>query len=176
MKILNYYFKTSKRFLMILFVFGLFSSPSFGQKKGSTRNSSTFEGAKSVFFVELLGNGLLFSANFDTRVVNNFGIRVGAGYVGATESNGGGILTVPVMGNVLLGKNGSYFEVGAGATYVSGTGSLFDIGSSVVGTLSFMYRKQPVDGGFMWKIGLTPFIASGVFIPYWGGVGIGYCW
>ncbi|MBK9736120.1 MAG: hypothetical protein IPO92_14650 [Saprospiraceae bacterium] len=125
MKILNYYSNVSKLFITVLFAIGLFVSPSLGQKKRSSGESSTFEGAKSVFFVELLGNGLLFSANFDTRIHNNLGLRAGVGYVGGSGTDGG-ILTVPVMGNVLLGKNGSYFEVGAGATYISGTGSLFD--------------------------------------------------
>jgi hypothetical protein len=37
-----------------------------------------------------------------------------------------------------------------------------------------MYRSQPEDGGFMWKIGLTPVLASGAFIPYWAGLGLGY--
>jgi len=162
---------------MFLLLVILSTSPIlYGQKKAS-KGPSTYEGTKNAFYVELLGNGLLFSANYDVRVANKFGLRAGVGYVGSTEGEGG-ILTVPVMGNFLLGNNGRYFEVGAGITYVSGSSDLFDDDgfSSVIGTLSFMYRRQPVDGGFMWKIGLTPFIAEGVFIPYWGGVGIGYCW
>ena len=82
------------------------------------------------------------------------------------------------MGNFLLGKDGRYFEVGAGLTYVSGQGELFDFdkASTTMGTLSFMYRRQPEEGGFMWKIGLTPFLAPGIFVPYWMGAGLGYCW
>ncbi len=131
---------------------------------------------KNAFFVELLGNGLIFSANYDVRLKGNLGARAGIGYLGGGK-NAGGILTVPVMGNLLLGKNGKYFEVGLGATYIAGTGEIFDDQlSSVVGTASFMYRRQPVDGGVMWKIGITPFLAKGTFIPYWFGAGIGYCW
>ncbi len=167
--------KSAFSVLFIMFVISLSTTLS-GQKKASI-GSATFEGAKNAFYVELLGNGLLFSANYDVRIANKFGIRAGIGYVGSTEGEGG-ILTIPVMGNFLLGNNGRYFEVGAGITYVSGDSDLFndDGFSSVLGTLSFMYRRQPVDGGFMWKIGLTPFLAEGIFVPYWGGVGIGYCW
>ena len=142
-----------------------------------TTSSSEYSGTKNTFFVELLGNGLIFSANYDVRLANKFGARVGIGYVGDT-GGGGGILTVPIMGNVLLGKNGKYFEIGGGVTFLSGTGEIFNTSdaSTVLGTFSFMYRRQPEDGGFMWKIGLTPFIAEGIFVPYWGGVGFGYCW
>jgi hypothetical protein len=170
----------SKSALSVLFIMLAISLATTlsGQKKAS-RSASTFDGSKNAFFVELLGNGLLFSANYDVRVANKFGIRAGIGYFGSTDGEGG-ILTVPAMGNFLLGSNGRYFEIGAGLTYVkiTGTEDIFDVdkSSSVFGTLSFMYRRQPVDGGFMWKIGLTPFLAEGVFIPYWGGVGIGYCW
>jgi hypothetical protein len=161
--------------VMLLFL----TSAGISAQKKTSKVSSTFDGSKNAFFVELLGNGLLFSANYDVRVANKFGVRAGIGYFGSTDGDGG-ILTVPAMGNFLLGKNGRYFEVGAGITFVkiSGTDDIFDTdkSSSVFGTLSFMYRRQPVDGGFMWKIGLTPILAEGVFIPYWGGVGIGYCW
>jgi len=169
------WFKPSFWSLIVLFVFSASTNLS-GQKKASN-STSTYDGTKNAFFVEILGNGLLFSANYDVRVANKFGVRAGIGYVGSTEGEGG-ILTIPVMGNFLLGKNGRYFEVGAGITYVSGNSDIFDDDgfSSVLGTLSFMYRSQPVNGGFMWKIGLTPFLAEGIFVPYWAGVGIGYCW
>ena len=63
-------------------------------------------------------------------------------------------------------------------TYIGGTGEIFDDEEidKFFGTLSFQYRSQPLEGGFMWKIGLTPVIAEGVFIPWWGAVSIGYCW
>lgn len=127
--------------------------------------------------MELLGNGLIASANFDMRFskkTDGLGARVGIGYVGGGDAEAS-ILTIPIMLNHLLGKDGNYFEVGAGIVYISGEADFSDFqDSAVAGTLSFMYRKQPIDGGFMWKIGLTPIIASGVFIPYWGGVAIGY--
>ena len=165
------------RVLLIILAITVISNGEIAAQKRSARNevAASYLGTKNAFFAEVLGNGLLFSVNYDLRLVKNIGARVGIGYVGSTDGDGG-ILTVPVMGNVLLGKNGRYFEVGAGISYISGTGDFFDNESSILGTMSFMYRRQPEDGGFMWKIGLTPFIAEGVFIPYWGGVGIGYCW
>ena len=129
---------------------------------------------KNTFFVELGGNGLLFSVNYDYRVGEKLGFRGGLGYFGIGSE---GILTVPLGANLLLGKNGKYFEAGAGATFVSGTGEFLDNDlSSLIGTLNFSYRSQPLDGGFMWKAGITPLFSNGNFIPYYIGAGIGYCW
>ncbi|MEZ4910153.1 MAG: hypothetical protein R2774_04750 [Saprospiraceae bacterium] len=165
-------------FLTSLICSVMLFSPSQIEAQRSRTSSvavSNFEGPRNTFFVELLGNGLIFSANYDIRLVNKFGARFGLGYIGA---DGSGILTIPVMGNFLLGNNGKYFEVGGGICYLSGTGEVFDFddNSAVLGTLSFMYRSQPINGGFMWKIGLTPLFNSTGFVPYWGGLGIGYCW
>ena len=102
------------------------------------------------------------------------GARIGLGYIG---TDGSGIVTIPVMVRKLLGNSGKYFEVGAVATFVTGTSDFFnDFDSSVAGTLSFQYRQQPVDGGFTWKIGLTPLLGQNFFIPIYGGVSLGYTW
>lgn len=37
--------------------------------------------------------------------------------------------------------------------------------SSLFGTASFMYRRQPLKGGFTWRIGFTPIIANGYIMP-----------
>jgi len=134
--------------------------------------------AGNAFYVELLGNGLIFSANYDMRFnkesVAGLGARLGVGYVGGDEAS---VFTVPIMANYLLGKDGKYLEVGAGITYVAGSTNFGDgLDDGVIGTMSFQYRKQPVDGGFMWKIGFTPVLAEGTFIPWWPGLSIGYSW
>jgi hypothetical protein len=144
-------------------------------------NAQSHAQSKNAFYVELLGNGLLFSANYDMNFSDEgpWGARFGLGYIGSVDADGdGGIVTVPVLVRTLLGKDGKYFEVGGGITYIGGTADFGndDFDSSILGTLSFQYRSQPVGGGFMWKIGITPFIAEGAFIPYWPGVSIGYSW
>jgi len=106
------------------------------------------------------------------------GGRLGIGDIGGTDAS---VITVPVMVNYLLGKEGKYFEIGGGITYITGSvdvGSFGDdsSGSTVAGTFSFMYRKQPIDGGFMWKVGFTPILAEGSFVPWWPGIAIGYTW
>lgn len=157
---------------IIAIVLGVFLMAFSSQKSSAQSNKA--------FFVELLGNGLIFSANYDMRFkkeTNGWGARLGIGYVGSVDGDGG-VVTIPLLINNLLGKDGKYFEVGAGITYLSSSADFIgdNNASDIVGTMTFMYRKQPLDGGFMWKIGFTPILADGVFVPYWFGVGLGYSW
>ena len=45
--------------------------------------------------------------------------------------------------------------------------------TQLFGTFSFMYRRQPVNGGFSWRIGFTPLIAKS-YIHAFGAVSVGY--
>ena len=89
------------------------------------------------------------------------------------------VVTVPAQVNYIFGKGDSphTFEVGAGITYVGRKLDIFnfydDKTSNVFGTASFMYRRQPIKGGFTWRIGFTPLIANGYIQPS-GGVSVGY--
>jgi hypothetical protein len=139
------------------------------------------------FYAELGGPGILFSANFDSRFsTSNLGVggRIGLGFV--TDDFGDNnsyqpksIFTLPFQLNYIFGKPNSVhsFEVGAGATFVGKKIDIFSYDDthrqSVFGTASFMYRRQPQDGGFSWRIGFTP-ILSGSYIQASGGVSVGY--
>lgn len=144
----------------------------------------------SVYF-ELIGNGGFYSVNYDTRFnkrPDGFGGRVGLGYVALAsdddfEDYQRHSFTVPIGINYLAGKNGNYFEAGAGITYYSGNIYLIDnIGDSkngestngVFGNLTFGYRKQPIDGGFTVRAGVSPIITKHSFIPYWPHLSFGY--
>ncbi|MEO6071240.1 MAG: hypothetical protein ABIN57_08215 [Chitinophagaceae bacterium] len=148
---------------------------------------------RTSFFAEFGGPGILFSANLDTRFKPSrlgLGGRAGIGFVTADEStynpsngnygyNPASVLTVPVQLNYIFGKGVSphTFEVGAGITYL---GKKLDImnfyddhKTNVFGTFAFMYRRQPVDGGFTWRIGFTPLVAQGYIQPF-GAASLGY--
>ena len=45
---------------------------------------------------------------------------------------------------------------------------------SVMGTMNFGYRKIPVDGGFTWRVTLTPIFNNNGFWPLFAGFGFGY--
>jgi len=136
-------------------------------------------------FIELGGQGLTLTANYDTRFTNKrdgIGGRIGIGHI---SSDGSSVTTVPLSLNYLLGKERRYFEVGLGATYLTATadGSFLDFGgddyddetgNTVIGTMSFAYRLQPMDSGFSFRAGITPIFGKDFFIPYYGGISLGY--
>jgi hypothetical protein len=149
------------------------------------------------FYAELGGPGILFSANVDKRFKKNsdlgWGGRIGLGFVSGYmaredydpnnpyyyDGEMRSVVTVPVQINYIFGKGLSphTFEVGGGVTIAGKKLDVMDFydenRSSVFGTASFMYRRQPIDGGFSWRVGFTPIIAKGYIQPF-GGVSVGY--
>ncbi len=91
-----------------------------------------------------------------------------------------GAVVVPVMGNYLAGRGNHRLELGAGPLLVlagqveagEDEENLEDAGF-LLGTATFGYRYQPVMGGFVFRIGITPIFARGGGIP-WAGVSFGY--
>jgi len=88
--------------------------------------------------------------------------------------------TVPIGLNYIFGKphRSSSFEVGAGVTLLSRKVSLynykFEKPGHMVGHLNIMYRLMPVNGGFSFRIGITPIIGTaGDFFPT-GALSLGY--
>ena len=160
----------NKIYLVIIFLVA-------GSSTLVAQSSDTTKRAQNVYF-ELLGPGILYSANYDTRFSkrqDGLGIRGGVSYTNIDDLS---IFSLPVQLNYLLGKNGRYFEMGFGATYATGGGDIFgeDNGneSTVFGTMTFGYRRQPVEGGFMFRAGVSPIITQGSFIPYWPYLSFGY--
>jgi len=116
--------------------------------------------AKSAY-VELGGPGFA-SVNFDTRFnkrEDGLGGRIG---IGGFSDGGIAIVTLPVELNYLLGKdNKNYFEIGGGFTYFNGA-SVFDVDntSGAFGHLSFGYRLQPKNGGFLFRAAIVPVLVT----------------
>jgi len=177
------------RKLLIALAAACTSLYSFAQDNNSTKI------ARNSFFAEIGGAGIMFSANIDHRFTQSnlgWGGRIGLGFVTAYEydtsnysnsyyynDNPVSTFTVPVEVNYIFGKTNSphTFEVGAGFTYVGKELEIMnfydDKQSQWFGTFSFMYRRQPKDGGFTWRIGFTPLVAKG-YIQAFGGAGLGY--
>ena len=148
-----------------------------GQESGST--SAQNEKRAQNVFVELGGQGLLFTANYDSRFSkrrDGLGGRAGIGYISIGGDNAS---TVPLSLNYLLGKGRQFFEIGLGATLLATSGNdnsfLFnENNSNIIGTMSFSYRLQPIDRGFSFRAGLTPIFNKNFFIPYYAGLSLGY--
>lgn len=171
-----------KKMINLLMLITLIGWSSMAVAQQSRNQEGTMrEGTKraQTFYVEALGPGLI-SANYDFRFAekpNGWGGRAGIGYFAA---DGASFMAIPVQVNYLLGgKNGNYFEIGGGASYVKASArSLFSddnaTGDDVMGSLTFGYRLQPIGGGFNFRAGLSPLFSSGYFIPYWPHLSFGY--
>ena len=163
----------NKAFLIFALAFIIIDS------QAQTASDSISRRGQAVF-VELLGPGGIFSANYDTRFTSKpggIGIRTGISY---TKIEDASIFTLPVQMNYLLGKDEKYFEIGLGATYGSArildsdSDDDHDSGSEILGTMTFGYRKQPKDGGFMFRGGIAPLFGKDFFWPYWPYISFGY--
>jgi hypothetical protein len=148
---------------------------------------------KSSFIAELGGPGIVFSANYDTRFKQSrlgVGGRVGVGFVSGWEEKYDPVtgyydseeitaITFPVQLNYIFGKEGSShtFEVGGGITYVTKKMEIMNFydenETQLFGTFCFMYRRQPINGGFSWRIGFTPLVGKG-YIQAFAGASVGY--
>jgi hypothetical protein len=141
------------------------------------KTSNTEAKAARTVYGELGGPGIL-SINYDFRfkkAETGLGMRVGVGGVGFLTA---GIFTMPVGLNYLAGKDGHYFEAGAGASLISLADgeTVFEATSTTVfGYLNLGYRYQPVKKGFTGRIFVSPLIVPEAgFFPFYGGVSAGF--
>jgi hypothetical protein len=184
----------------VLAILLLLSVPVFSMAQNNKTEAAKTTTGRYSFIAEAGGAGIAFSANFDTRFKNSrlgWGGRAGVGFVSGwddeydpvlmmwTDGDQVSAITVPVQFNYVFGKNNSphTFEAGIGATYVSKKLNIMDFSSyyssnsdrrtQFFGTFAFMYRRQPVNGGFSWRAGFTPLFAKGYIQPF-GAVSVGY--
>ena len=131
---------------------------------------------KAIYF-EAFGNGILYSLNYDQRFSiknKDLGARLGFSYMPLDGSN---FITIPFHLYYLLGKNGNYLELGSGLTYFDGNAYFigdYSYDSSFALALSAMYRRQPLDGGFLFRIGINSIFSDKLGAPIWAGLSIGY--
>ena len=137
--------------------------------------SSNAQSPLKVVYAELFGPGVIPTANFDIRFSSNnngFGARVG---VGGLVIGGTGLISIPIGVNYIISKDQkNYFEAGAGYTYLSSGVNYMDKWEGSVGNLTFGYRYAPIGGGFFFKAQITPLFGDGMFLPFFGGIGLGY--
>ncbi len=153
------------RFLFLSFLIFCCSSFLFGQSI-SKRQS---------VYLELGGNGLFTSVNYDYQLTKKpgFGIRAGIGFYSLNPFE----LTIPIGINYLfeLQQNKSYMELGFGATWTKVNVSLYlepDLNKKRTNFGNYFptigYRKH-TKKSFMWRISLTPVVNQNGFAPFFGG-------
>lgn len=132
--------------------------------------------APNSVFLEGLGAGLYYSVNYERRVIDDLGVRLGFGYVTLSAAAGGAsssasYLTIPITASY-LGVRGrrSGLELGGGATlaYTSGAASAgvtsaSGSGMQGIGTAMVGYRLHPVDkAGFQFRVGIMAMVGKGL--------------
>ena len=150
--------------------------PAMAQQSRSQRLAGQDErNAYNSVFVEGGGPGLLYSLNYERIVENDFGLRVGFSYESFSASAGGSsasasIVAIPVIASYLGLSSGNHvLELGAGATgiYANGAGSVTGLsasgsGMTALGTVLIGYRRQPMNGGFQFRIGMEVLVGKGL--------------
>ncbi|MFY7998246.1 MAG: hypothetical protein ACOVSW_06555 [Candidatus Kapaibacteriota bacterium] len=121
--------------------------------------------AQNTVFLELFGNSLVYSINYERTVSQNFSLRAGFSYVPMGQNS---FVAFPLLVNGFLGEGAHRFEASLGTTIVLSYNAL----PSFTGRLG--YRYQPLDGGFNFAIAYTPLFSPGFFVPLWIGISLGW--
>lgn len=141
--------------------------------------------AKNAVYIELGGNGGLYSLNYERAFSPHVLVRIGFASWSVSEMFGGekSITTIPVMINSLFGSGSHKIEGGIGVMLGSeqntGNDAMPKSKESILaltGTAGYRYQKP--SGGILFRAGLTPFINIGnsEYPDYniSGGASIGY--
>jgi len=141
-------------------------------------------------FVEVGGNGLVYSLNYEGNIGDRYTGRVGFTFLNVTvvgedsgEESQVAVTIVPVLGNVLLGSGRTRVELGAGpllavkSTGVNrierGNASIeMDSDWSVAGVTSTVGVRFQPRNGMLLRATLTPFYSKRAQI--WGGLSFGW--
>lgn len=131
--------------------------------------------ASNSIFAEGLGPGLLYSLNYERTLGNDFAVRIGTSYMslGASNSVGGvsvGFLSVPLVASYLGLSSGNHvLELGVGGIFIHASGearaggiTLAGAGNTIWGTALIGYRRHPVNGGFMFRVGMSALVGKGL--------------
>lgn len=130
------------------------------------------EGApQNAAYLELGGNGFLYTVNLERRVHRWLG-RVGGGY--AVDKNEGDFWAIPVMVSTLWGDAPGYLETGLGLSLAHHPD---DEEPFLFGSMTIGYRWIR-DNGLLIRVGLTPFLDVRFEEDpgLWAGASIGWNW
>ncbi|WP_247237316.1 hypothetical protein [Telluribacter sp. SYSU D00476] len=132
---------------------------------------------RNNLYLEVGGNGLFSSVNYERQLTATPGLQVRVG-VGIYIERGF-YLTVPVGINYLfpLRDKRSFIDAGLGATWAFAEGRLFTNNKALTDERIFNfvpsvgYRRHAAKN-LMWKISVTPIINDSAFTP-WAGISLG---
>lgn len=118
----------------------------------------------NAVYLELLGNGGLFSINYERPITPAVRVRVGAGSWTAESFWSDAemrIATFPLMLHVVPGRGGHRLEVAAGVLPGHRQREFGESGAFLSLTGLVGYRYEPPGRWFLFRAGFTPFCALG---------------
>jgi hypothetical protein len=155
----------------------------------ATQTARDETNARDAVYFEVLGNGLLYSINYERYFPRyDLGLRGGASFITykVSSASGSGNLTLaswPLVVSYYWGSPRHKVQLGLGATVLyfdassDSTGTKFEgagTGLGVAATGVIGYRYMPKNGGFTFGAGFTPLLrATKGFLP-WGGANVGF--
>jgi hypothetical protein len=159
---------TINTYLLIFLILSTY--PPQGKVSAQSNSIEDIVTAPNAMFVELLGRGIALTAIYErmlfATIPHNVSLRAGFGFWGSWGKSG---FVVPVEASYLLGSNHK-LELGIGYCFITGRGGgKFSNGAF---TALIGYRYQPIDGGFLIRVGFTPLFTANKFEP-WVGLSLG---
>jgi hypothetical protein len=130
----------------------------------SEGKSQDIQLSKNTLYIELLGSGGLYSFNYERHFSPNISGRIGfstfaiSGMLESETATKTRITVFPVLITYLSGKGKSHFEIAGGM--LLGLETEPNASYAIIDLTAFLgYRYQPPGGGFIFRIGLTPFLS-----------------
>jgi len=156
--------KNRSQYFCVIIAFSLIcSSIILGQDKENKSNS---------LYLELGGNCILYSFNYEKEVLDNFSPRVGFSIFSLQKVSNSGpatgtrLLATFMLNYFIVLNRNNKIELGAGLT------NIFSVDKYLA--IAIGYRYAPFDGGVIFKLTYTPIFESKLFDNHaWFGVGIG---
>jgi hypothetical protein len=114
-----------------------------------TRHYPTFGATRKLHF---------YSVNYDTRFAdkpNGLGMKIGGAVMYGNDAG----YFVPASLNYLIGKQKHFLEIGSGGVGIFYKNSAGNATQRVFPTATLVYRYQPIERGFLFRIGLAPVFA-----------------
>ena len=161
----------------------------------SVLSTSFTKAQTNTVFMELGGNGLVWSLNYDRMITEKISIRVGYGFFQISDLffntelqddvedsyYDSKVSLVPIVVNYLLGSGNHKLEIGLGIRYamVEGNGFIWNLplpdnGSETSATGVLGYRYHSDTGGFSFRLSLAPIYHEGREFFAMPGLSLGY--
>jgi hypothetical protein len=157
--------------------------------EADTAASANQRSAKNAIYLDLGGPGAVYSINYDRMITDDLSARIGFSYMSFGASAGDASASVSIMSIPLtvsylgIGSLSNMLEVGGGGAILRIAGDSFISGddaasaSASVTALSLSplagYRHQAPDGGFVFRVGVSPIIVLGGGTLPWGYMSFG---